>query len=173
MPYSRFFPRLFLSFHALRLSTRWSRAFGLFPRGFRWHHQTCCGPDVSVLDVSLFFNLPARCCANGLTLRNSSPVADVSSVDALCISLTPASTSPSYLAIDGSDWSFEVCLFFSFVFLDSGGEVDIWRIFVFQGCQSERLEINLWKKKYLLFSSITEWHWSHWSVLETRDWEKA
>lgn len=44
----------------------------------------------------------------------------------------------------------------------------------FQGCQSERLEIQLWNF-LLLFSSssITESHWSHWSVSETTDWEKS
>lgn len=65
-------------------------------------------------------------------------------------------------------WKWLKILIFFFFFFDSGGEVDIWRIFFFKAA-NQNDEIQLWN---FLFSSITESHWSHWSVLETTDWEK-
>lgn len=93
----------------------------------------------------------------------NSPVTDISSVDAVCKSLTPAS---SFSTISRHRWKWLKILFFS----DSGGEVDAWRK------SFSRLPIRTIRnpivKSDFLFSSITESHWSHWSVLETTDWEK-
>lgn len=68
---------------------------------------------------------PSLCCrAPRFILRLSSPVTDISSVDAVFISLTPASSFPPYPATNGSDWRY-------FFFLDSGGEVDMKGFFFF------------------------------------------
>lgn len=91
----------------LRLSTRW--VFSFFLRGSRR-----CPPAVAtVWNSRSFCLLPLLLCYWIHPQKLFLPVTDISSVDAVCISLMPASSFSPYLSIDGSDWSF----FFSFVFL--------------------------------------------------------
>lgn len=76
---------------------------------------------------------------------------------------------PPYLAIDGSDWSF--CFFFICIFWLRWGDWNMKICFFFSRLPIRTIR-NQFVNKLLLFSSITESHWSHWSVLETTDWEK-
>lgn len=152
-------------FNLLRLSTRQSRALSVwFWRGFG-----------SIVSLAVRYVLWMFLSPRGVTPHLSfcswihpqtllSPVTDIGSVDAVCISLTPASSFPPYLAIDGRDW-----MIFRFSF-DSGA-VDVWRKF-FSRLPIRTIRNPIVKSDFLL-SSITESHWSHWSVLETTDWEKA
>lgn len=63
-------------------------------------------------------------------------------------------------------WVFFICIFWL-----RWGDWNM-KFFVFFSRLPIRTIRNQFVKKLLLFSFITELHWSHWSVLETTDWEK-
>lgn len=85
--------------------------FVLFSHGVRLAVAiTCYSVDLFVYTQS---DLSLCCCAHRFILRNSSHLLQTnSSVDAVCKSLTPASSFPLYLAIKGSDWRFLCFLFY-------------------------------------------------------------
>lgn len=113
---------------------------------------------------------PPPCCANGLTLRNSSPLLQTSASGRSMYIANACVQFPPYLAIDGSDWSFG--FFFICIFGLRWGDWNMKICFCFFLRLPIRTIRNQFVKKLLLLSSITESHWSHWSVLETIDWEK-
>lgn len=154
MPYSRFLPQTFLTCEdsvqdeAERLLSDW------FWRGFG-----------SIASLAVRYVLHLSLCSSIHPRTLLSPVTDIGSVDAVCISLTPASGFPPYLAIDGRDW-----MIFRFS-LTPVGKLTYEENF-FSRLPIRTIRNPIVKSDFLL-SSITESHWSHWSVLETTDWEKA
>lgn len=107
-------PQTFFKY-ILRLSTRRSRVFSfcfVLTRLQTLSSDLLWPSHVTAVDDGVTLHLSLCCCANRFILRNSSPVTDVRSVDAVCISLTPASSFPPYRTNNGSDWRFVFLSFF-------------------------------------------------------------
>lgn len=176
MPYWRYFPRGF--FNILRLSTRWSQAFSFF---FCFHVAsdstirlavaiTC----YSVVDVFLSthratLHLSLCCFAN----RSSETLLTCyrHQLSGCCMYIANACVLFSILSWhQHEDLTEDFDFFFS---LTPVGKLTNKETFFFSRLPIRMIRNPIVKSNFfLLFSSITESHWSHWSVLESTDWEK-
>lgn len=147
MPYWRYFRRGF--FNILRLSTRWSQAFSFFlcfhvasDSTIRLAVAITC---YSVVDVFLSthkatLHLSLCCCAN----RSSETLLTCyrHQLSGCCMYIANACILFSILSWHQHKWLKILTFFFS---LTPVGKLTNKETFFFQGCQSEWLEIQLWK----------------------------
>lgn len=149
--FSLFFWRGFEAASSVSLWPPRRRCFGLHST-----ERRCTSPPLRVF------------CVHRFILRDSSHLLQTSAQWMLYVYRERLHPVFHYIFPSMEDWN----IFFVFVWLRWGS----WRmkktLFFFFPRLPIRTIRNPIVKSTFLFSSITESHWSHWSVLETTDWEK-